>query len=65
VRGIIAFALSLQIDSINKNYLLTATLLVVMCTTIIGATFFNSFCQIIGLGEVGLIKIGHNKDEYE
>ena len=50
VRGIIAFALSLQIKSTNQAYILTATLLVVMCTTIIGATFFNRFCQIIGLG---------------
>jgi hypothetical protein len=34
-----------------------------MCTTIFSATFFNKFCEIIGLGEVELIKMGHFKDE--
>jgi hypothetical protein len=63
MRGIIAFALSLQIDSPDRTYILTATLIVVMCTTIAGATFFNRFCKLIGLVDVTFIKTGEMKDD--
>lgn len=50
MRGVIAFALSLQIESTNRNYLITISLLVVMVTTLSVATFLKSFVNAIGLG---------------
>ena len=62
MRGIIAFALSLQIDSPDRTtYILTITLIVVMSTTLICATFFNHFTKTIGLVDVNLIKVGERK----
>ncbi len=61
MRGIIAFALSLQIDSPDRTYILTITLIVVMSTTLICATFFNHFSKMIGLIDVTLIKVGERK----
>jgi hypothetical protein len=34
-----------------------------MFTTVAGSTFLNRFCQIIGLGDLGLMKIGDVKEE--
>lgn len=63
IRGIISFALSLQIVSKNRSYLRTVSLIVVMITTVLGSTFLNRFCQAIGLGNLGLMKTGDLKEE--
>lgn len=49
VRGVIAFALALQIDSENEDYIVTIVLVIVMLTTLIGASFLKTFCDWIGL----------------
>ena len=49
LRGVIAFALCLQIDSKNKKYILTVALVVVMVTTFIGSTLVKRFTKFIGL----------------
>lgn len=49
VRGVIAFALCLQIDSKNKKYILTVALVIVMVTTILGSTLIKRFTKLIGL----------------
>ena len=43
MRGVIAFALSLQIQSENRSFMVTVCLLVVMATTICGATLLKPF----------------------
>lgn len=48
VRGVIAFALCLQIDSVHKKFIVTIALVLVMATTIIGSTFLKSFMNWIG-----------------
>jgi NhaP-type Na+/H+ or K+/H+ antiporter len=63
IRGIIAFALSLQIISPNRSYLRTVSFMVVIFTTVVGSTFLNKFCQLIGLGEIGLMKTGEVREE--
>lgn len=49
VRGVIAFALCLQIESKDKKYILTVALVIVMTTTFIGSTLMKSFIKYIGL----------------
>lgn len=63
MRGVISFALSLQISSTNRAYMVTISLLVVMTTTISVATFLHSFAKAIGLGEIGLIRLGELREE--
>ena len=48
VRGVIAFALCLQIDSANKKFIVTVALVLVMATTILGSTLLKSFMRWIG-----------------
>lgn len=59
IRGVIAFALCLQIESRDKKYILTVALVIVMATTILGSTFIKSFIQCIGLGNENV----HNEAE--
>ena len=63
IRGIIAFALSLQLKTPNKVYLETVALIVVMFTIVGGSTFLNRFCQLVGLGDLGLMKSGNVREE--
>lgn len=49
VRGVIAFALCLQIDSKDKKYIITVALVIVMVTTIIGSTFLKNFIRWTGM----------------
>jgi sodium/hydrogen exchanger-like protein 6/7 len=62
MRGVIAFALSLQIESENKSFMVTLSLLVVMSTTISGATLLRTFASRIGLTEIGIIRFGEVKE---
>lgn len=36
--------------------------MVVIFTTVVGSTFLNRFCQLIGLGDLGLMKTGEVKE---
>lgn len=63
MRGVISFALSLQINSANREYMVTISLFVVMTTTVSVATFLQSFAKAIGLGEIGLIRFGELREE--
>lgn len=63
MRGVISFALSLQISSANREYMVTISLFVVMTTTVSVATFLQSFAKVIGLGEIGLIRFGELREE--
>lgn len=49
VRGVIAFALCLQISSKNKKFIITVALVIVMITTILGSTLIKSFMKRVGL----------------
>jgi NhaP-type Na+/H+ or K+/H+ antiporter len=51
IRGVIAFALCLQIDSKDKKYILTVALVIVMITTILGSSLIKKFIKIIGLND--------------
>jgi NhaP-type Na+/H+ or K+/H+ antiporter len=54
VRGVIAFALALQIESSNEDFISTIVLVIVMITTLVGSSFLKTFCECIGLqSEVG------------
>lgn len=52
IRGVIAFAICLQIESSHKKYILTVALVIVMATTILGSTLIKSFIKWIGLEDV-------------
>ena len=54
IRGAIAFALCLQIQTPNASFIKTVTLVIVLVTTIMGSVFLTSF-----LGWIGII----HKDE--
>lgn len=43
--------------------MLTLSLLVVMATTICGATLLKPFADKIGLGQIGIIRFGELKEE--
>jgi NhaP-type Na+/H+ or K+/H+ antiporter len=49
VRGVIAFALCLQIDSQHKKFIITVALVIVMVTTLLGSSLMQSFVKWIGL----------------
>lgn len=49
VRGVIAFALCLQIEGNNEDFIRTLALIVVMFTTIVGSSFLKSFAKCIGM----------------
>ena len=49
VRGVIAFAICLQINRKNKKFIMTVALVIVMVTTIVGSTFLKSFMNWIGM----------------
>lgn len=49
VRGVIAFALCLQIESKDKKYIITIAIVIVMLTTIIGSTFLKNFIRWTGM----------------
>lgn len=44
VRGVIAFALGLQIEGKNQDFVVTVVLFIVLITTILGSTLLKSFC---------------------
>ena len=49
VRGVIAFALCLQIDTEHKKFIMTVALVIVMVTTLIGSTFLTKFAKYVQL----------------
>ena len=49
IRGAIAFALCLQIESKDKKYIITISLTIVMITTILGSSLLKKFKRYIGL----------------
>ncbi len=49
MRGVIAFALCLQIDTQHKKFIMTIALCIVMITTLIGSTFMQKFAELIKL----------------
>ena len=49
VRGVIAFALCLQINSEHSDFIVMVVLFIVLFTTLIGASFLKTFCEWIGL----------------
>jgi len=49
VRGVIAFALCLQIDTQHKKFIMTIAMVIVMTTTLIGSTFMARFAKLIKL----------------
>jgi NhaP-type Na+/H+ or K+/H+ antiporter len=52
IRGVIAFALCLQIESIHKKFIITIALVTVMVTTLLGSSFMKKFAGFIGLDEL-------------
>jgi len=44
VRGVIAFALGLQIEGQNQDFVVTVVPFIVLITTILGSTLLKSFC---------------------
>lgn len=44
VRGVIAFALGLQVEGDNSDFIITVVLFIVLITTILGSTFLKTFC---------------------
>ena len=51
VRGVIAFALCLQIEGQNEDFIRTIAMIVVMVTTILGSSLLKSFAKCIGLDD--------------
>jgi NhaP-type Na+/H+ or K+/H+ antiporter len=49
IRGVIAFALCLQIESNDKKFITTVALVIVIITTMLGSTLFKVFIQRVGL----------------
>lgn len=49
IRGAIAFALCLQIESKDEKYIITISLTIVMITTILGSSLLKKFKRHIGL----------------
>lgn len=49
VRGVIAFALCLQIYTKNRDTIVTTVLVVVLVTTILGSSFMQTFARWIKL----------------
>lgn len=43
MRGAVTFALSLQILTTNRTYLITVSLVIVIVTSIVGSTFLAKF----------------------
>ena len=65
IRGIIAFAMSLRIDSENTTGLKTVSLIVILFTTIAGSGFLGHFTRMIGLEDIELLKVGEAKEEQQ
>lgn len=51
IRGVIAFALSLQIQSKNTEFIQTIAVVIVMTTTLFGSSMLKSFIKCIGMDE--------------
>jgi hypothetical protein len=45
IRGAIAFALSLQIQSPNREFIKTVTLMIVLTTTMCGSVYLKAFMK--------------------
>ena len=56
IRGVIAFALCLQINTQHKKFIMNITLVVVMLTTLFGSTFLQKFAKWIKLEEDSKVK---------
>lgn len=63
MRGVIAFALSLQIESANRAYIITIALIVVMTTTVVGASLLKPFARRVGLTELELLSVGDRRED--
>lgn len=53
ISGVIAFALCLQIDTKNSEFITTVALVIVLTTTLLGSSFMKSFANKIGIKEEG------------
>lgn len=53
VRGVIAFALCLQIDTKHRKIIMTVAMVIVMATTLIGSTFLAKLVKYIKLENDG------------
>lgn len=51
MRGVIAFALCLQINTKHKKFIMTIALVIVMVPTLIASTFLQKFAKFIRLEE--------------
>ena len=51
IRGVIAFALCLQIRTTHQTFIMNIALCIVMVTTLIGSTFMHTFAKFIRLEE--------------
>lgn len=49
VRGVICFALCLQITGDHQDFIRTIALIIVMITTILGSSFLKPFAKWIGM----------------
>ena len=56
MRGAVAFALSLQISTTNRTYLITVSLVIVIVTSIVGSTFLAKFEEFIGINKMKEVK---------
>ncbi len=56
MRGAVAFALSLQISTTNRAYLITVSLVIVIVTSIVGSTFLAKFEEFIGVNKMKEVK---------
>jgi NhaP-type Na+/H+ or K+/H+ antiporter len=51
VRGVIAYALCLQVEGRDEEFIQTFGLIMVMITTVLGSSFLKPFAACIGLDE--------------
>ena len=63
MRGVIAFAISLLIDSENEELLADTCLIVVIFITILGSSLLRPFASWVGLHQIDLLVVGQRSPE--
>ena len=61
MRGVIAFAISILIESENEKQLASICLIVVICMSILGSSMIKPFAFWVGLDQIDLIVVGQRK----
>lgn len=51
IRGVIAFALCLQIDSSHKKFIITIALVIVLFTSLAGSSLIKTYAKWIGIDD--------------